>query len=232
MIHLVFYKKHESLREVISNFRFSESTEYTQYFIRDIRQIQQISDEADGDILLFYFTEHVLEDDKSAIQEITASYPQISICLLSNPKFALEAWSMNILHFEAYPVKGEGLLFAYHKWLRRLFSEEQGKELSIRTDEGVHKFLYKDIVYLQAAGNYTMIHYGKDKCLVVTRQLGTFEGLCQEDKRFMRVHRSIILNISAIRQCKSGFVLFRSSVKPLAVSQMLESKIKKIILQS
>jgi LytTr DNA-binding domain len=226
MDHLAFYKRNESLKETISQLRFTYSRPYTQYFIRDLDQMEHLLSEIDDTILLFYFTEKMTGTDQDAIQLLTATHKNIRIILLSESTFALKAWRLNIFHFDAYPVMSD--MLTYDKWEKSIDNADE--ELILKTDEGIVKLKHRDILYLQAAGNYTMIHQSGDKCMVLTRQLGTFSGLNEQFQRFQRVHRSLILNFENVKACKNNMVYFHKSQKPLSISPLLESKIKKILM--
>lgn len=228
MDYLAFYKKNESLKEAVSQFRFTYSRPYTQYFIRDIEQLGNLVSGLDDEVLLFYFAEKISDEDHLNIQSIASSYRHVKIVLLSEQSLALKAWRMDIFHFDAYPVISEKLAFAYHKWEKS--NEDIHEELAIKTDEGIVKIRHTDILYLQAAGNYTMIHQAGDKCLVLTRQLGTFSELTDGFAYFQRVHRSLVINFQNIKACKNNAIYFYKSQKPLEVSQLLESKIKKMLI--
>ena len=228
MDHLAFYKKNESLKETVSQLRFTYTRPYTQYFIRDVEQMERLLTEIDDTVLLFYFTEKMTSHDQDVIQLLSASYKNVKIVLLSENTFALNAWRLNIFHFDAYPVMSDMLTFAYHKWEKSLDNADE--ELTLKTDEGIVKLMHRDILYLQAAGNYTMIHQSGDKCLVLTKQLGTFSELYEQFSRFERVHRSLILNFENVKACKNSMIYFHKSQKPLAISPLLESKVKKMLL--
>lgn len=228
MEYLGFYKKNESLKETISQLRFTYSRPYTQYFIRDLAHLDQLASDVEGPFLLFYFAENMNDEDHQFIQTFTTANRQVKIVLLSDERIALKAWHMDIFHFDTYPVLSEKLSYAYRKWERSLLSIDQ--ELIIKSDEGIVKIKHSDILYLQAAGNYTMIHQSGDKCLVLTRQLGTFSELTEEFNYFQRVHRSLIINFQNVKACKNGSIHFYKGQKPLEVSQLLESKVKKILM--
>ena len=230
MEHLIFYKHNESLREVISTLRFSNEVPYTQYFITNVQQIDACISENVDDCLLFYFAEQLVPSDFKAIQDIQENHKGVKIVLLSDPQYALKSWRLPIFHFETYPVVSDMLYFAYDKWVKSKFNPLSNEELTVKTDEGIVKINHKDIMYLQAAGNYTMIHSRGDKCLILTRQLGTFSELSDQYAYFKRIHRSLIVNFTNVKACTNSFVHFYKSNKPLQVSNLLESKIKKILL--
>lgn len=231
MDYIIFYKKNESLRESLSKIRLNESAVYTQYFIKDIRQIKEIKEITNEKVLLYYFAENLTEKDKESIQNIAQENPRIKIVLFSDRSYALDAWSLDIMHFDVYPVVSNAIVYAYNKWQKSMFEGNELKELTVKTDEGIHKLMYKDIHYLQAAGNYTTIHYGLSKCLLLSRQIGTFSELYENEPNFKRVHRSLIINFQNVKSCSDQCVTFRNMSKSLSISQLLENKIKRILIQ-
>lgn len=56
----------------------------------------------------------------------------------------------------------------------------------------------KDIMYLEADSNYTIIHFSGFHKLVATRTLGDFEKIL-EGSGFMRIHKSYIINFNFLK---------------------------------
>jgi hypothetical protein len=228
MDHLAFYKKNESLKEQISSFRISNHRPYTAYFLMDEPSLNRLLFQNQDNILLFYFAELLGDEDKQMLARLKSLYQNVSIALCSQTENALISWRMPVFHFEPYPITSEKVKYAYNKWVE--MQADEAKEEIFKTDEGIKRIKHQDIAYIQAAGNYTMVHYKSDKCLVLTRQLGTFNELTENNPNFQRLHRSLILNMDAILNCHNNKVFFNGLNKPLEVSPMLESKVKSILL--
>lgn len=228
MDHLAFYKKNESLKEQISSFRISNHRPYTAYFMHDEESLLKWMQQANEDAVLYYFAEQMTEEDKQIIQRAGKRNQNLSITLCSHADNALDAWRMPIFHFEAYPITSDKVKFAYQKWVA--FKSDEGQDEVFKTDEGILRIKHRDIAYIQAAGNYTMVHYKPDKCLVLTRQLGTFSYLVEKFPNFQRLHRSLILNMNTVINCHNQKITFDGLTKVLEVSPMLESKVKGILL--
>lgn len=58
----------------------------------------------------------------------------------------------------------------------------------------------EDIVSLQADSNYTIIHLKDMQKMVVTKTLGDFEDLLNGEGRFVRIHKSYIVNLSYVKE--------------------------------
>lgn len=227
MDHLAFYKRNESLKDQISGIRISNLRPYTAYFLQDEASINRCMVQISDKVLLYYFAETLNAEDKQVLSKLK-QYQNLSVVLCSQADNALDAWRMPVFHFESYPVTGEKVKFAYNKWTE--MDTDDGHEEIFKTDEGITRIKHNDIAYIQAAGNYSMVHYKSDKCLVLTRQLGTFAGLCDQDPVFQRLHRSLILNMKNIVNCHNNRIFFKGITKPLEVSPMLESKVKGLLL--
>jgi len=228
MDHLVFYKRNESLKEQISSFRITNHKPYTAYFIQDEATLNKWIQGAHENIVLYYFSEYITDEDRNLIHTVSKQNQQLSIVLCSHANYALEAWRMPIFHFEAYPITSDKIRYAYTQWVKT--HADVGLEEVFKSDEGLIRIKHKDIAYIQAAGNYTMVHYKPDKCLVLTRQLGTFSYLMEKFPNFQRLHRSLILNMDTVINCHNHKINFDGLTKALEVSPMLESKVKGILL--
>lgn len=228
MDHLAFYKRNESLKEQVSGIRISNHRPYTAYFLTDEVSLNRLMFQNPENVLLYYFTEVLGDEDRQQISRIKKQHQNLRLVLCSHANNALEAWRMPVFHFETYPVTGEKVKFAYNKWTES--NTDDGQEEVFKTDEGITRIKHRDIAYIQAAGNYTMVHYKTDKCLVLTRQLGTFAYLSENNPSFQRLHRSLMLNIDNIINCHNEKIHFKGITKPLEVSPMLEAKVKSILL--
>lgn len=62
--------------------------------------------------------------------------------------------------------------------------------------------LIKNIVFFKSDGAYTVICMKDGTCLTVSKNLKNFEELVQNDPRFVRCHRSYIVNIACITSIK------------------------------
>jgi two-component system LytT family response regulator len=90
----------------------------------------------------------------------------------------------------------------FHETLRSLIStleaERRGLErVIVRTRDRALPLRVRDIAWLQAAGNYVQLHVGRTSYLL--RE--TLEGFTARlDARFLRVHRSYVVNADHIRE--------------------------------
>jgi len=81
--------------------------------------------------------------------------------------------------------------------LVRHVSDDRGR-LVIRTDRKTVFLRSAEVEWIEAAGNYVRIHAG-DRTYDVREKISEFEHTL-DPARFVRIHRSIIVNLDAIRE--------------------------------
>jgi two-component system LytT family response regulator len=80
------------------------------------------------------------------------------------------------------------------KFLDRLAIKSRGRVIFLRTDE---------ITWVEAAGNYLELHTGKESHLI-REPISDFEQRLNPE-RFIRIHRSCIVNLECIKELQPGF---------------------------
>lgn len=67
----------------------------------------------------------------------------------------------------------------------------------IREKDFHRKFLYANILWIEASGNYCSIHLTGKHALVIIESISCLEKILPSD-RFVRIHRSYIVNMYAV----------------------------------
>lgn len=83
--------------------------------------------------------------------------------------------------------------------LKENLNERQLKKIGILIGDGIVFLDLNDILYFEADGSYTTIHHKNGSDLTV-KKIKHFEDLLAADKRFLRIHRSYLINVSLIRK--------------------------------
>ena len=79
-----------------------------------------------------------------------------------------------------------------------------------------------NVEHIQAARNYSIIYGVNGKCWVTSKTLQDFDELLNASNRFLRLHRSYLVNISLIVDCfyeNEGFVVLLKNEKKIKVSR-------------
>ena len=142
--------------------------------------------------------------------------------------FALDAWKLDVFHFEALPVNGVALQDSYRKYVQTIVVGSN--DLSLMQDGETTVISHHQILYLFAEGNYTNIVLSNGKKILQTKQLGKFEFITEQDINFKRLHRSLIINLKLIRSISADTVYFFGEENNLNISGRLSVKLKKYLL--
>ena len=81
--------------------------------------------------------------------------------------------------------------------------KSQNDRLVVKSAGKVFFVPYDDIDYIEAAGNYLKLHVGEMEHLI-RETMTNVEGKLDAEK-FVRIHRSAIVNISRIKELQSMF---------------------------
>ncbi len=109
--------------------------------------------------------------------------------------------------------------------LDRLIVKSGGRVIFLKTDE---------IDYVEAAANYVCLHVGKESHLL-RETMNAFEQKLDPDK-FLRIHRSIIVNLDKIRAlepCNNGeYIVVLDTGKELSLSRSYRDRLQKFLERS
>ena len=83
--------------------------------------------------------------------------------------------------------------------LKENLSQKEIKKIGILIGDGIVFMDLNDILYFEADGSYTTIHHRNGSDLTV-KKIKHFEDLLSSDKRFFRIHRSYLINVSLIKK--------------------------------
>ena len=86
-------------------------------------------------------------------------------------------------------------------------------ELFVRDGNALVKVRFEDVQFLQAYDNYTLV-FTKEKKFTITHTLKTVENKLPSDQ-FARIHRSYIINLSAIQKILDNTVIIYDNNIPI-----------------
>lgn len=133
---------------------------------------------------------------------------QIIFTTASND-FAVRAFEMSAVDYLIKPLQEEKLRSAIEKVSRKAhdnidllpvlkqnFQIESNKKIVVPVINGYEILNINDIYYLKAEGSYTQIFFASNTSMLVSKGLKHFEFILSGIHRFIRIHRSFIVNIN------------------------------------
>lgn len=162
--------------------------------------------------------------------QLLEALPEINFSLVFTTafdQFAIRAFEASALHYLLKPIAEEGLKEALKRARRqrlapgsaeqyKLLLEQAGalrkgklESVAFPTFDGISLINIRDVIYCQAAGNYSDIFLRGEEKLCVSRTLKVLEDTL-EPLGFMRVHHSYLVNLAEIsnyRRQEGGYLV-------------------------
>lgn len=138
-------------------------------------------------------------------------------------QYALEAFKANALDYLLKPISYPEFLRATNKALNWFEIVEKSNTNSDNNDYIIVKSEYKliqieisKILYIEGLKDYVKIYLeDSDKCVMTLMSLKTIEATLPQD-RFMRVHRSFIVQTSKIKVIERNRIVFGKQYIPVS----------------
>lgn len=167
---------------------------------------------------LLFLDIHMGDGDGFDLLELIEHHKFSVIFTTASKDHAIKAFQFQAVDYLLKPVDPELLSAALKKVSTQRTKEEisnttEGKArpnmatLALNTQEEIRLVSIKDIIRLEAMGNYTTFYTSDKKKLLVTRTMGEFEKVL--DNAFLRVHQSHLVNkhqISAYIKTEGGYL--------------------------
>ncbi|HPR85705.1 MAG TPA: LytTR family DNA-binding domain-containing protein [Prolixibacteraceae bacterium] len=139
-------------------------------------------------------------------------------------KYALEGFKLNAIDYLLKPFSYEEFLKAVQK-ARKQTELEAGVPLSIeannqflflKSEYKIRRINFNDILYIEGLKDYIKVYtIGEDKPVLSLSSMKALEQKLPEDK-FMRVHRSFIVNLERIEVIERSRIVFGKTYIPVS----------------
>ncbi|MBE8722169.1 LytR/AlgR family response regulator transcription factor [Sphingobacterium pedocola] len=149
-----------------------------------------------------------------------------------NESYALQAFNHHALDYLLKPFAAERLDAALQKVVDRTVTPPfHGTHLFVEDGERMRRIALHNIRYLKAAGDYTVVYSDRGE-FVSSSGIGSIERKL-DPSRFMRVHRSFIVNLEHIDACHRDIgrlFLIMENGQEIRVGKHYLHQIKSLIL--
>jgi len=134
--------------------------------------------------------------------------PQV-ILITSHPEYAAESYEYDVTDFIQKPLSHGRFLTAISKAEKRFKVEKanissEGDSIFIKADSRLVRINLKDILYIEALGNYMKIYTAEGRYTILSTMKEIAEKLSGND--FVRVHRSYIVRVDQIESIEDQYI--------------------------
>lgn len=160
------------------------------------------------------------------------SQKPVTIFTTAYTEYAVKGYELSVLDYLVKPISFERFFQAVNRASEYIGHLQQNPKtgltdqnpvvrhsssqdfIFVKSDYRIHKIQYDDIDYIEAYGEYILIFTGKEKVMTLV-PLGRIEGLLPSP-RFVRVHRSFMINFSKIDSIQGNTVYLKGKEIPVS----------------
>lgn len=135
--------------------------------------------------------------------------PPLVIFTTAFSNYALESYSLDVVDYLLKPISFDRFMMAINKVTERMnnkksMSQHEDDYFYVKADKKLIRVKYDDIIYIEGLKDYVIIRV--DESRIVTLQ--TMKSLTDKlpDDRFIRVHRSYLVNIDRINSIMGNMI--------------------------
>lgn len=137
--------------------------------------------------------------------------PQV-IIYSSEEKYALECYEYDVTDYLLKPVQYGRFIKALNRARERFDKKEnpvkQSTEIFIKNNSSLVRVKFEDILWIEALENYVVLNTFKEKYTIHFTMKSIADKMPAD--RFMRIHRSFIVNFSKIKLIEDNSVVIKS----------------------
>ena len=168
----------------------------------------------------------------------TLENPPFIVFVTAYSEYALEGFRVDAIDYLLKPISYSDFLKSVNK-VKAWFDAMQQKPaevmsnkdfLFIKSEYKILRINFDDINYIEAMSEYIRIHLVNSKPVMTQLSMKSIEDQLPDD-RFMRVHRSFIINLSKISVIERNRIIFDGTVY-IPVSDQYKSKFQNYIDQN
>ena len=127
-------------------------------------------------------------------------------------EYALESYELDVVDYLLKPFSFERFLKAIQK-VSHKDSTQTAPALIIKTDGRTFRIPHSDILFIESAGDYVIIHT-KDENFTVYKRLKVYQEQLP-DSQFIRIHKSYIISLSAVEFLEGNQVSIGEKLLPI-----------------
>tara|TARA_R110002033_G_scaffold166331_2_gene204931 strand:+ start:18744 stop:19427 length:684 start_codon:yes stop_codon:yes gene_type:complete len=142
--------------------------------------------------------------------------PPQTILISKSPDYALKAFEYNITHYLLKPISVGSFNSAVKKALKQQETKknEEDDYVFVKSNLKNMKVFLNDIKWIEALGDYIKIVTEKQNIIVLSTMKYYAEIL--SEKRFLRIHKSFIINLDKIEKFNGKNVEISGKILPLS----------------
>lgn len=146
------------------------------------------------------------------------------IFLTASSEFAVKSYSVSAFDYLLKPVKRVTLFSVLEKAYNEI-NDKLNEYILIKTQNGFSKLLFHEIIYIEVIDRVIYFYQKSGLIAESNTTIAKVEGALLADNRFIKPHRSYIVNLQYVMTLeKGGFIMTNNQFIPIARATFKEVK--------
>lgn len=146
------------------------------------------------------------------------------IFLTTSPEFAVKSYSVDAFQYLLKPIEKAKLFSVLEKASTDIYSNLR-QYIAVKTQSGLSKVFFRELIYVEVIEKTVYFHQKSGVTIESSTTLSQVEAVLLKDKRFIKPHRSYIVNLDHIKHLsQKGFTTTSDLFIPITRSVLKEVK--------
>lgn len=212
------------LLEQYSNTTISEDRLKVSSFASSIELLSQLESGKHFDVFLLDVIMPGLDGIELATEIRSRDQVGRIIFLTTSSEFAVESYAVDAFNYLIKPIQKDKLFSVLEKACRAIKSDLQ-QYIVVKAQGNLTKVFLHELIYLEVIGRSLYFHQKGGIVIESTSTISQVEAVLLKDKRFLKPHRSYIVNIDYIKSLSQDGLTMTSDLF-IPVSRNAFKKVK------
>lgn len=134
------------------------------------------------------------------------------VFLTISPEYALDSYSVSALDYIIKPITLENFKRIIDKCSERI-RISQSEEIIVHDQSSIFRIALNNLCFVEVLDHNLVYHLSNENCITCRQSLSEIEATLKRDSRFIRTHRSYVVNMDYIAKIeKDGITMIDGSV--------------------
>ena len=215
------------MKQIIETFKASHSSQYNikcDTFLSGLDLLMATENGISYDLLILDVVMPLMTGIEVATEIRNKNNLSKIVFLTSSREFAVDSYKVDAFYYLLKPIGKEGLIPILEKACAYI-TDEKEKGIIVKCKTCLTKVFLHSLEYTEVLGRTLLFHLTSGEVLESYGTMSLLENDLLRDKRFIKPHRSYIVNMDCIHRIADKNI-FTFSNKPIPISRELYKTIK------
>lgn len=128
------------------------------------------------------------------------------VFLTISPEFALNSYDVEALDYIIKPINQESFNRVMKRFDSRRTKKDQEASIVIQEKSSIMQIYLNDLCYVEVLDHYLIYHLSNNEIIKRRQSLLEIESVLKRDSRFIKTHRSYIVNMDYIKKIYPSYI--------------------------